>query len=231
MDCSMPGFPVLHYPLEFAQTQVHWVSDAIQPSHPLSLPPPPALNLSQHQGLFQWVSSSHQVVQSIGASASASVLPMNIQGWFPLGRTGLISLLSRRQGLFTSGKGAWDCVPTCPYLGPCIQLWFDFNFTAVVRLEPVSLRGRWYWAMDLGVKQTWVWTPFYHCTFLGWMVWAPSFSRYLLSVISSTFVSTWLCWVQMTYIKYLVSGSHQELIIILGGTCCWGTCCMHCTCS
>ena len=61
MDCSMPGFPVLHYLLELAQTHVHWVSDAIQPSHPLSPPSPLALSLSQHQGLFQWVSSLHQV--------------------------------------------------------------------------------------------------------------------------------------------------------------------------
>ena len=51
MDCSMPGFPVLHYLPEFAQTHVHWVGDAIQQSHPLSPPSPPALNLSQHQGL------------------------------------------------------------------------------------------------------------------------------------------------------------------------------------
>ena len=61
MDCSTPGFPVLHHLLELAQTHVHWVSDAIQPSHPLPLPSPPALNLSQHQGLFQWAGSSHQV--------------------------------------------------------------------------------------------------------------------------------------------------------------------------
>ena len=54
MGCSTPGFPVLHYFPEFAQTHVHWVSDAIQPSHPL-LPTSLALNLSQHQGLFQWV--------------------------------------------------------------------------------------------------------------------------------------------------------------------------------
>ena len=53
MGCSMPGFPILYYLLEFAQTPVHQVSDAIQPSHPLSPPTPPALNLSQHQGLFQ----------------------------------------------------------------------------------------------------------------------------------------------------------------------------------
>ena len=60
MDCNMPGFPVHHQFPELAQTHVHWVSDAIQPSHPLSSPSPPALNLSQHQGLFLWVGSSHQ---------------------------------------------------------------------------------------------------------------------------------------------------------------------------
>ena len=63
MDCSTPGLPV-HYQLpEFTQTHGHWVSDAIQPSHPLSSPSPPALNLSQHQGLFQWVSPSHQLAK------------------------------------------------------------------------------------------------------------------------------------------------------------------------
>ena len=63
MDCSMPGFPVLHHLLEFAQTYVYWVGDAIQPSHPLLPSSPPALNLSQNQGLFQWVGSSHQVAR------------------------------------------------------------------------------------------------------------------------------------------------------------------------
>ena len=63
MDCSMSGFPVLHHLLESAQTHVHWVGDAIQPSHPLSSPYPPAFNLSQHQGLFKWVSLSHQVAK------------------------------------------------------------------------------------------------------------------------------------------------------------------------
>ena len=61
-DCSTPGFLVLHCLLEFARTKVRWVSDAIQPSHPLSSPSP-AFNPSQHQGLFQWVSSSHQVAK------------------------------------------------------------------------------------------------------------------------------------------------------------------------
>ena len=91
MDCSMPGFPVLHHFPESTQTRVLWVSDAIQASHPLSSPSPPAFNLSQHQGLFQWVNSSHQV---------AKVLEFQLQdqsfqwysGWFPLGLTGLISL-------------------------------------------------------------------------------------------------------------------------------------------
>ena len=64
-DCSTPGFPVLHHLLEFAQTHVCWVSDAIQPSHPLSSPSPPAFNLSQHQGLFQWVGSLHQMAKAL----------------------------------------------------------------------------------------------------------------------------------------------------------------------
>ena len=63
MDCSTPGLPIHHQLLEFTQTHVHWVSDAIQPSHPLSSPSPPTFNLSQHQDLFQRVSSLHQVAK------------------------------------------------------------------------------------------------------------------------------------------------------------------------
>ena len=63
MDFSTPGFPVLHHLLELAQTHVHWISDAILLSHPLSSPSFPAFDLSQHQGLFQWVSSSHEVAK------------------------------------------------------------------------------------------------------------------------------------------------------------------------
>ena len=93
MDCSTPGFHVPHYHLKFAETHVHWVGDATQPSHPLSSSSTPAFNLTQQQGLFQWADYSGG--QSIGASASASVLPKSIQGWFSLGLTGLISLLSK----------------------------------------------------------------------------------------------------------------------------------------
>ena len=90
MNCSMPGLPVHHQLPELAQTHVYQVRDAIQPSHPLSSPSPPALNLSQHQVLFKWVSSSHQVAKVFEVSASTSVLPMNTQDWSPLGWTGWI---------------------------------------------------------------------------------------------------------------------------------------------
>ena len=82
MDYSTPGLAVHHQLPEFTQTHVHWVGNAIQPSHSLSSPSPPTFNLSQLQGLFQWVSSSHQVAK---VSASTSVLPMNTQDWSPLG--------------------------------------------------------------------------------------------------------------------------------------------------
>ena len=96
MDCSMPGFLVHHQLLEIAQTHVHWVSDAIQLSQLLLSPSPPAFNLSQRQGLFQWVSLTSGG-QSIGVSVSASVLPMNIQAWFPLGWTSWFSLESKEK--------------------------------------------------------------------------------------------------------------------------------------
>ena len=75
MDYSMPGFLVLHHLPELAQTHVHWVSDAIQSSPPLSSLSSPAFNLSQHQGLFQWVGSSHQVAKVW--SFSFSISPSN----------------------------------------------------------------------------------------------------------------------------------------------------------
>ena len=94
MNHSTPGLPVHHQLLESTQTHVHWVGDAIQPSHPLSSPSPPALNLSQHQGLFKWVSSSHQV---------AKVLDFQLQNqsyqWTPrtdLPQEGLVGKKAKR---------------------------------------------------------------------------------------------------------------------------------------
>ena len=94
MNYRTAGSCALHYLPQFAQIHVYWVSDVIQSSHPLSSPSPPAFNLSQHQGLFQsqFFASGGE---SIGVSASASVFPVNIQDWFPLGLTGLMLLQSK----------------------------------------------------------------------------------------------------------------------------------------
>ena len=73
MDYSTPGFPVHHQLLQLAQTHVHWVGDAIQPSHPLSSASPPAFNLSQHEGLFQWVGSLHQVAKVLRLGYDSTV--------------------------------------------------------------------------------------------------------------------------------------------------------------
>ena len=87
-DCSRPGFPILHYPPEFAQTHIHWVGDAIQTSNPLSPPSPFAFNLSQHQGLYQWAVSSHQAVNVLELNQQPfnqySELIFFRTGWFDL---------------------------------------------------------------------------------------------------------------------------------------------------
>ena len=93
MDCSIPGFPVLQHLPELAQTHVHWVSGAIQPSWALLPLSPPAINLSQHQDFFPMSQIFASGAQCIGVSPLASVFPINIQDWFPLGVTDLISLL------------------------------------------------------------------------------------------------------------------------------------------
>ena len=95
MDCSTPGFAVHHQLPEFTQTHIHWAGDTIQPSHPLSAPSPPAFNISQHQGLFQWVSSSHQVAKVLEFQLQHQSFQMNIQDQLPLGWTGWISLQSK----------------------------------------------------------------------------------------------------------------------------------------
>ena len=95
VNYSTPGLPVHHQPLGLTQTHVHWVGDAIKPSHLLSSPSPPNFNLSQHQGLFKWVSSLHQVAKVFEFQLQHQFLPMNIQDWFSLGWTSWISLQSK----------------------------------------------------------------------------------------------------------------------------------------
>ena len=113
MDCSAPGFPVLHCLLESAQTHVHCVDDTIQPSHALSPPSLSALNLSQHQGLFQWVSSSHQVAKvlefqlqhqsfqwifSVDFLLNCLIWPLCIPSDSPASSFAIISYLSHTDG-------------------------------------------------------------------------------------------------------------------------------------
>ena len=106
MNCSTPDFSVLHCLLEFAQTHVHWVSDAMQPSASV-IPFSFCLQSFPASGSFPigWLFASGS--QSIGVSASASVLPMSIQGWFPLGLAGLIYLLRKGPSRVFSNTTIW----------------------------------------------------------------------------------------------------------------------------
>ena len=123
MDCSTPGFPVHHQFLQPTQTHIHRVSDAIQPSHPLSSPSPPTFNTSPHQDLFQLVSSSHQVAKVLGVSASASILPINIQDWFYVGWTGWISLQSKGLSRLFSNTTVFEHHSSKASVLQCSALW------------------------------------------------------------------------------------------------------------
>ena len=113
MDFSTPGLPVHHHLPEFTQTHAHWVSDVIQPSHPLSSPSPPTFSLSQHQCLFQWVSSSHQV---------AKVLEFQLQhqSFQRVFRTDFFS-----DGLVGSSccrRDSWESAPTPQSSSPSLRI-------------------------------------------------------------------------------------------------------------
>ena len=103
-ECGAPGFSVHQRLLELAQTRVHQVGDAIQPSHLLSSHSPPAFNPSQHWSFFPVNQFFAAGGQRIGASASASVLAMNIQDWTPLGLTGLILQLKGLSRVFCKSE-------------------------------------------------------------------------------------------------------------------------------
>ena len=126
MDCSMPGFPVHHQLLEFTQTLVHWAGDGVQPSHPVT-PFSSHIQSFPASGSFPMSQFFASSGQSIRASPSISVLPMNIQDWFPLGWTGWISLQSKglsrvfsnttvqKHQFFNAQLSLW-CKNTCTYI-------------------------------------------------------------------------------------------------------------------
>ena len=141
MDCGTPGLPVHHQLLQLTKTHVHWVSDAIQPSHPLLSPSPPAFNLAPSLGSFPMSQFFASGGQSIGVSASTSVLSMNIRDWFPLGWTGWISLQSK--GL--SRKSLLQ--PRCPSADEWIRkLWYIYTieyYSAIKKNSFESILMRW----------------------------------------------------------------------------------------
>ena len=145
VDCSMPGLPDPHCLLKFVQVHVHCFVHAIQPSHPLTPSSPSVLNLSQHQGLSQWVVFSYQMTKILEASASASVLPMSIQGWFPFRLTGLISLLSKGLSRLFSSTSVWKHQFFSALYGPTLTSVHDywknhsFDYTDLCRASDVHI--------------------------------------------------------------------------------------------
>ena len=126
MDCSTPGFTVLLHLPELAQTRVQQVSDAIQPSHPLSSPSPPAFDLSRHQGLFQWVSSLHQVAKVLYWSFSFSVSPSNEYSRLISFRIDWFDLLSvQESSLAPQFKSTNSSILSLPY-GPTLTSVHDY---------------------------------------------------------------------------------------------------------
>ena len=139
MDCSTPGFSVFHYLLEFAQTHVHWVSDAIQPSHPL-LPPLSVFNLSQHQGLFQWVSSSHQVAKVLELQIQHQSFQWIFIGWFSINHWLIQRLISFRIDWFDLLADSQEPSPVPQFEGIsslALSLFYCMDLTSVHDVFPV----------------------------------------------------------------------------------------------
>ena len=137
-DCSMPGFPVLYYVTESTQAHVHWVGDAIQTSHPLLSSSSPTFNLSQHQGLFQWVTSFHQV---------AKVLELQLQHLFLqwIFRVDFLSIWGTLKSLLQHHSSKASILGACLLYGPILtsvhEYWKNhrFNYTELCRQSDVSL--------------------------------------------------------------------------------------------
>ena len=105
MNCSTPGLPIPHHLPKLAQAHIHCISDVIQSSHPLTPPSLSTLNLSQNQGLFQWVNCSHQMNKILELQLQHQSFQWIFRSWFPLGFTGLMSLQSKGLSRVFSSTG------------------------------------------------------------------------------------------------------------------------------
>ena len=132
MNCSTPGFPVLLYFPEFAQTCVHWVDDAIQLSHFLSAPSPSALSLPQHQGLCPWVCSLHQVAIVLKFQLQHQSFQCTFRVDLFLGLTGLISLLSKGLSRVFSSTTVWKH----QFFGTQPSLWSSSHICTWLLVKP-----------------------------------------------------------------------------------------------
>ena len=128
MDCNTPGFPILHHLLELTQIHVHWVGDAIQLSRPLLSPSPPAFNLSQHQGLFQWASCSHQVAK--GSECGLCRMPLQSQPEIPA--------LRQRARLVVVIVQSLSCLTLRPHSMPGSSVFHYLLELAKIRLHWVN---------------------------------------------------------------------------------------------
>ena len=157
LDCSMPGFPVHHWLTELTQTHVHWVGDAIQPPYPLVITFSSCLQSFPASGSFpisQFLASGGQ---KIGVSASASVLPMNVQDWFPLGWTDWITLQSKRLSRVFSNTtvqkylffGSQIALATQMFVGKVMSLLFNMLSRLVITSLPRRKRLLISWLQSL----------------------------------------------------------------------------------
>ena len=163
MECSTPGFLVLHYLLEFAHTHVHRVSDAIQPSHPLLSPSLPTLNLSQHQGCSN--ESALCIRWAKCWSFSFSISPSNdYLGLSPLGLTGLVPLQSQGLSRVFSSITVWKhqflgAHPSCPTLISIHDYWKSHRLSAFYAQSHwsliVSFLNRYYFLFFFFTDRNW----------------------------------------------------------------------------
>ena len=140
MECSMPGLQIQHQLLEFTQTHVHWVGDAIWPSHPLSSPSLPTFNLSQHQGIFKSVRSSHQVAKVLEFQLQHQSFQWIFKTEFPLGWTGWIFFLSKGLSISQLSDISNITVQKHQFFGT--QMWRTGSYEKTLMLGKIEGRRR-----------------------------------------------------------------------------------------